>query len=118
VLNPNYVGFDLNPPYTVDQPAGTGFSYTSTNRYVHELSEVRFPPHSANIAELKVQAAYQFNEFLQNFYNVFPEYAKMDASLSIVSWLSALLNGFIRHILVARATLGSTSHTLASRFIF
>lgn len=26
--------------FAVDQPAGTGFSYTSTNRYVHELSEV------------------------------------------------------------------------------
>ena len=25
---------------SVDQPAGTGFSYTSTNRYVHELGEV------------------------------------------------------------------------------
>ena len=24
----------------VDQPAGTGFSYTSTNRYIHTLNEV------------------------------------------------------------------------------
>lgn len=24
---------------TVDQPAGTGYSYTSTDRYVHELTE-------------------------------------------------------------------------------
>lgn len=27
---------------TVDQPAGTGLSYTSTNHYVHTLQEVRF----------------------------------------------------------------------------
>lgn len=27
---------------TVDQPAGTGLSYTSTNHYVHTLEEVRF----------------------------------------------------------------------------
>ena len=25
----------------VDQPAGTGYSYTSTDKYVHELPEVR-----------------------------------------------------------------------------
>ena len=25
----------------VDQPAGTGYSYTSTNSYLHELDEVR-----------------------------------------------------------------------------
>ncbi len=25
---------------SVDQPAGTGFSYTASNKYLHELSEV------------------------------------------------------------------------------
>ncbi|KAI0032923.1 alpha/beta-hydrolase [Vararia minispora EC-137] len=49
----------------VDQPVGTGFSYGSTNRYVHELSE----------------AADQFMEFVRNFYKVFPEYRSMDTYL-------------------------------------
>ncbi|THH14254.1 hypothetical protein EW146_g6053 [Bondarzewia mesenterica] len=46
----------------VDQPAGTGFSYTSMDRYVHELDE----------------ASRQFIEFLRNFYTIFPEYKCMD----------------------------------------
>ncbi|TDL29373.1 KEX1 protein [Rickenella mellea] len=46
----------------VDQPAGTGLSYTSTNHFVHELSD----------------AAGQVVEFLQNFYDVFPEYQDME----------------------------------------
>jgi len=28
----------------VDNPVGTGFSYVNTDSYVHELSEVEFPP--------------------------------------------------------------------------
>lgn len=46
----------------VDQPAGTGFSYTSTDRYVHLMDE----------------AQKQFLQFLQQFYSVFPEYKRMD----------------------------------------
>ncbi|TFY75442.1 hypothetical protein EWM64_g8571 [Hericium alpestre] len=46
----------------IDSRAGTGFSYTSTDRYVHELGE----------------ASTQFVEFLHNFYRVFPEYQPMD----------------------------------------
>ncbi|KXN89504.1 Pheromone-processing carboxypeptidase KEX1 [Leucoagaricus sp. SymC.cos] len=46
----------------VDQPAGTGFSYTSTDRYVHLMDE----------------AQKQFLEFLRRFYDVFPEYKRMD----------------------------------------
>ncbi|KAG6832352.1 Cell death protease [Tephrocybe sp. NHM501043] len=46
----------------VDQPAGTGFSYTSSDRYVHTMSE----------------ASTQFIEFLRNFYQVFPEYKNID----------------------------------------
>jgi carboxypeptidase D len=33
-------GFLTKLTLTVDQPAGTGYSYTSTNRYVQELTEV------------------------------------------------------------------------------
>lgn len=50
----------------IDQPAGTGLSYTSTDSYVEELS----------------QAAGQVVEFLRNFYNVFPEYRTMDTYLT------------------------------------
>ncbi|KAJ6610366.1 alpha/beta-hydrolase [Mycena sp. CBHHK59/15] len=39
----------------VDQPAGTGFSYTSTDRYVHTLDE----------------ASTQFIEFMGNFYKTY-----------------------------------------------
>lgn len=39
-----YYLFDMcsvsNPLHAVDQPAGTGFSYTSTDRYAHDLTEV------------------------------------------------------------------------------
>ncbi|KAG6850190.1 hypothetical protein H0H93_016618 [Arthromyces matolae] len=46
----------------VDQPAGTGYSYTGTDRYVHTMEE----------------ASTQFLEFLRNFYKVFPEYKNVD----------------------------------------
>ncbi|KAF8165686.1 pheromone-processing carboxypeptidase KEX1 [Crassisporium funariophilum] len=49
----------------VDQPAGTGFSYTSTDKYVHDIGP----------------AQQQFMEFLKNFYQVFPEYKTMDTYL-------------------------------------
>jgi len=49
----------------VDQPAGTGFSYTSSNHYDHELPE----------------SADHFVEFLRNFYQVFPEYHVYDTYL-------------------------------------
>lgn len=41
---------------------GTGFSVTSTDRYVPTLND----------------ASDQFIEFLDNFYKVFPEYERMD----------------------------------------
>ncbi|EKM79988.1 hypothetical protein AGABI1DRAFT_84490 [Agaricus bisporus var. burnettii JB137-S8] len=50
----------------VDQPAGTGFSYTATDRYVHYMDE----------------AQQQFIHFLQQFYKVFPEYKRMDTYLA------------------------------------
>ncbi|KDR84091.1 hypothetical protein GALMADRAFT_236745 [Galerina marginata CBS 339.88] len=46
----------------VDQPAGTGFSYTGTDKYVHTMEE----------------AQRNFLEFLRNFYLVFPEYKTVD----------------------------------------
>ncbi|KAF8914278.1 alpha/beta-hydrolase [Gymnopilus junonius] len=46
----------------VDQPAGTGFSYTSTEKYIHTMDV----------------AQSQFLQFLRNFYQVFPEYKNVD----------------------------------------
>jgi carboxypeptidase D len=46
----------------VDQPAGTGYSYVSTNGYVHELDV----------------AADHVVDFLKRFYRVFPEFQNMD----------------------------------------
>lgn len=42
----------------VDQPVGTGYSYVSTDSYVHELTE----------------AADQLVIFLEKFMEIFPEY--------------------------------------------
>ena len=52
--------------FKVDQPAGTGFSYTSTDHYVHSLP----------------QASEQLVQFLRTWYKVFPEYMAMDVRLS------------------------------------
>lgn len=49
----------------LDQPAGTGFSYTSTDHYVHTLSE----------------AAEHVLQFMRTWYKVFPEFASMDVRL-------------------------------------
>ncbi|CAE6516339.1 unnamed protein product [Rhizoctonia solani] len=50
----------------VDQPPGTGFSYASTDKYLHELDE----------------AASHVVQFMKNFYAVFPELEEMDTYLS------------------------------------
>ncbi|KAF9567426.1 pheromone-processing carboxypeptidase KEX1 [Agrocybe pediades] len=50
----------------VDQPAGTGFSYTSTDKYVHTI----------DVAQQNLL------EFLRNFYLVFPEYKNVDTYLA------------------------------------
>ncbi|KAG5648753.1 Cell death protease [Asterophora parasitica] len=68
----------------VDQPAGTGFSYTSTDRYVRTLET----------------ASVQFLEFLRNFYEVFPEYKTVDTYLAGESfagqWIPAFANAIIK----------------------
>ncbi|KAG8899253.1 Cell death protease, partial [Tulasnella sp. 408] len=50
----------------LDQPPGTGFSYTSTDNYLHELD----------------QMAAHVNAFLINFYKVFPELQTVDTYLA------------------------------------
>lgn len=51
-------------PPTVDQPAGTGFSYVNKNDSVRELAE----------------AADHVVNFLANIYKLFPEFIGMDVS--------------------------------------
>jgi carboxypeptidase D len=72
----------------VDQPAGTGFSYASTDRYVHDLNE----------------ASDQFIEFLRNFYSVFPEYKTMDTYLAGESFAGQYIPYFSEAVL--NSTLG------------
>ncbi|KZT05556.1 alpha/beta-hydrolase [Laetiporus sulphureus 93-53] len=67
----------------VDQPAGTGFSYTSTDHYVHELDD----------------ASTQLVEFLRNFYRVFPEYQNVDTYLGGESFAGQYIPYFADAIL-------------------
>jgi len=67
----------------VDQPAGTGFSYTSTNHYVHSLP----------------QASEQIVHFLRTWYQVFPEYLSMDAYLGGESFAGQYIPYFANAIL-------------------
>ncbi|KAL0070176.1 Cell death protease [Marasmius tenuissimus] len=67
----------------VDQPAGTGFSYTSSNNYVHTLPE----------------ASVQFLEFMRNFYKIFPEYQRMDTYLAGESYAGQYIPYFADAIL-------------------
>ncbi|KIK64841.1 hypothetical protein GYMLUDRAFT_39801 [Collybiopsis luxurians FD-317 M1] len=67
----------------VDQPAGTGFSYTSTDKYVHTLQ----------------QASEQFLEFLRNFYKIFPEYHRMDTYLGGESYAGQYIPYFADAVL-------------------
>lgn len=69
----------------VDQPPGTGYSYTSTNKYVHELTE----------------AARQHMEFMSNFYKTFPEYQEMDTYLGGESYAGQYIPYFANSMLEA-----------------
>lgn len=67
----------------IDQPAGTGFSYTSTDRYAHDLNE----------------ASDQFMQFLRNFYSVFPEYRTMDTYIAGESFAGQYIPYFSEAVL-------------------
>ncbi|RDB19792.1 Pheromone-processing carboxypeptidase KEX1 [Hypsizygus marmoreus] len=67
----------------IDQPAGTGFSVASTDRYVHTLDE----------------ASTQLLEFLRNFYLVFPEYKNVDTYLGGESFAGQWIPAFADAIL-------------------
>ncbi|EPS98740.1 hypothetical protein FOMPIDRAFT_1037314 [Fomitopsis schrenkii] len=72
----------------VDQPAGAGFSYTSSDHFLHDLPE----------------AATQLVEFLKNFYDVFPEYKNVDVYLTGESYAGQYIPYFADAIL--NSTLG------------
>ncbi|SCV68627.1 BQ2448_748 [Microbotryum intermedium] len=67
----------------VDQPAGTGYSYVSTNKYVHELDE----------------AANHVIEFMTRFYTVFPEFQRHDTYLAGESYAGQYIPYIARAIL-------------------
>ncbi|KAF9236208.1 alpha beta-hydrolase [Melanogaster broomeanus] len=67
----------------VDQPAGTGLSYTSTNHYVHTLQE----------------ATDHVMQFLRTFYQIFPEYLSVDAYLGGESYAGQYIPYFADAIL-------------------
>ncbi|KAF8638538.1 hypothetical protein AX17_002081, partial [Amanita inopinata Kibby_2008] len=71
----------------VDQPAGTGFSYTSSDNFVTSLDE----------------ASKQFIIFLKNFYKVFPEYQHMDTYLGGESFAGQWIPYFANAILESRS---------------
>lgn len=79
----------------VDQPPGTGFSYTSTDHYLHTMDDAKA----------------HFMEFLRNFYQVFPEYKHMDTYLAgesfagqwIPYYADAILNSNLRVPLLGAA---------------
>lgn len=95
--------------YTVDQPAGTGYSYITKNDNARELVEI----------------ADQVVAFLSNFYQVFPEYATMDLFLAgesysgMISFNPFQLLGYLRCYLPPslriQDNISLTSQTLFSR---
>ncbi|KAJ8297313.1 Pheromone-processing carboxypeptidase KEX1 [Rhodotorula toruloides] len=69
----------------VDQPVGTGYSYMSTNEYVHDLPEA-----SAHVVE-----------FLSKFYNVFPEFKNHDTYICGESYAGQYIPYFAQAILAS-----------------
>ncbi|KZT71626.1 alpha/beta-hydrolase [Daedalea quercina L-15889] len=67
----------------IDQPAGAGFSYTSSDQYLHELTD----------------AAAHIVQFLNNFYDVFPEYKDVDTYLAGESFAGQYIPYFADAIL-------------------
>lgn len=61
-----HIKFPTRLALIVDQPAGTGFSYTASNHYLHELPV----------------ASEHWIQFLENFYSVFPEYKQVDVCIA------------------------------------
>ena len=59
----------------VDQPVGTGYSYADTNAYLHELPEL----------------ADQFIQFLERFFNLFPQFSTDDIYLTGESYAGQTL---------------------------
>ncbi|TCD68479.1 Cell death protease [Steccherinum ochraceum] len=69
----------------VDQPVGTGFSISPSNKYLHELPD----------------ASRHWLQFLENFYTVFPEYKEMDTYLAGESFAGQYIPYFGQYLLPA-----------------
>ncbi|GAA94377.1 uncharacterized protein L969DRAFT_96483 [Mixia osmundae IAM 14324] len=67
----------------VDQPPGTGYSYVSTDKYLHELDD----------------ASNHLISFLKSFYEIFPEYRAMDTYLAGESFAGQYIPYFANAIL-------------------
>ncbi|TIB12642.1 hypothetical protein E3P89_00809 [Wallemia ichthyophaga] len=67
----------------IDQPVGTGFSYAQTDSYVRELD----------------QAADQFLNFLNNFYEIFPDLANSDTYISGESYAGQYIPYFAKKLI-------------------
>lgn len=84
----------------VDNPVGTGFSYVDTNSYLKELD---------NMAD-------QFLSFMEQFFEIFPEYEDDDVRAALVekntsNTLIIALTPPLRFTLLASRTLGNTYPT-------
>ncbi|KAL1690074.1 Alpha/Beta hydrolase protein [Schizophyllum commune] len=67
----------------IDQPAGTGYSYTTEGHYIHTLEE----------------ASEQLLVFLKNFYEIFPEYKAIETYLAGESYAGQYIPFFADAIL-------------------
>ncbi|GAA6061343.1 hypothetical protein JCM10212_004824 [Sporobolomyces blumeae] len=76
----------------IDQPVGTGYSYVSTNEYVHELPE----------------AAAHVVKFLENFYKVFPEFQNHQTYLGGESYAGQYIPYIAQAILASHLPTSST----------
>lgn len=102
----------------VDQPVGTGYSYGSTDGYVHDLDQVSFAlskPRRRSSSFRPIQVSVQVNKFLQNFYDVFPEMALIDVRPSTLHLCTPPTDKLPRRLIsLARVSPGSTFRMLVS----
>lgn len=84
----------------VDNPVGTGFSYVDTDSFVHELDDM----------------ADQFVQFLEKWFELFPQYDTDDVGTRCSPQLSSLLT-WLRSTSLVSLMLGNISPTLRKRLL-
>ncbi|KAI5248633.1 pheromone-processing carboxypeptidase KEX1 [Aureobasidium subglaciale] len=85
----------------VDQPVGTGFSYVDTDSYVHELED----------------ASNQMVQFLEKFYDLFPEYKHDDLYIAGESYAGQYIPYLAEAILKRNAEKKGDKWSLAGLLI-